>query len=267
MAAPETYEVLAVRYFRRPATRGEVYLNFRRYGEPDAEIGMDYFLWVISNERRTIVVDTGFSAASARRFGRTPSVEPVAALGRLGVDPARVAQVIATHAHFDHVGNLREFPSAEVIMAGREYEFWNSPVAGRSMFAWTADPEDTAELRRIRAQDRLTLFSSSHCVAPGVDVIEVGGHTPGQAVVSVATADGPVVLASDALHYYEELERDWAFGAVADLPQLYRAYDLLRELASAPGARLVPGHDPLVGARFPGRGDQKHVVRIGPPGA
>ena len=43
MATGEAYEVLAVRYWSRPATRSEVYLNFRLYGEPDAEIGMDYF--------------------------------------------------------------------------------------------------------------------------------------------------------------------------------------------------------------------------------
>jgi glyoxylase-like metal-dependent hydrolase (beta-lactamase superfamily II) len=69
-------------------------------------------------------------------------------------------------------------------------------------------------------------------------------------VVSVATAAGPVVLASDAVHFYEEVERDRPFAVVADLPAMYRAYDLLADLAAQPGARLIAGHDPLVRTRF-----------------
>jgi glyoxylase-like metal-dependent hydrolase (beta-lactamase superfamily II) len=262
----ETYEVLAVRYWSRRAARSEVYLNFRLYGEPDAEIGMDYFLWVVRNQRRTILVDTGFSADAGRRRNGPPTIEPVAALARLGIDPAAVTQVVATHAHYDHVGNLRELPAAEIIMARREYEFWTSPLASRGQFAWTVEPADLGELRRIRDADRLTLFGATHSLAPGISLVEVGGHTPGQAVAAVATAAGTVIIASDAVHYYEEIERDWAFGAVADLPQLYRAYDQLTEMASQPGTQIVAGHDPAVFDRFPGRGDEDHVVRIGAAG-
>jgi glyoxylase-like metal-dependent hydrolase (beta-lactamase superfamily II) len=82
-------------------------------------------------------------------------------------------------------------------------------------------------------------------------------------VAAVTTADGCAVIASDAVHYYEELERDWAFAVAADLPQLYRAYDQLRELAAQAGTEIVAGHDPQVFTRFPGRGDGGHVVRIG----
>jgi len=71
----------------------------------------------------------------------------------------------------------------------------------------------------------------------------------------VATRDGgTVVLASDALHFYEEVERDRPFAILADLPAMYRAYDTLAQLATQPGTSLVAGHDPLVRTRFPGYG-------------
>jgi glyoxylase-like metal-dependent hydrolase (beta-lactamase superfamily II) len=263
MATAEAYEVLAVRYWSRPATKSEVYLNFRLYSEPDAEIGMDYFLWVARNQRRTIVVDTGFSAGAGARRGRAAAIAPAAALTALGIEPAAVTQVVATHGHYDHVGNLRDFPAAEIIMTRREYDFWTSPLGSRGQFAWTAEAEDIGQLRRIRAEGRLTLFDGEAAPAPGIELIEVGGHTPGQAVAAVATADGSAVIASDAAHYYEELERDWAFAVAADLPQLYRAYDQLRELAGQAGTQIVAGHDPAVFTRFPGRGHGDHVVRIG----
>jgi hypothetical protein len=67
----------------------------------------------------------------------------------------------------------------------------------------------------------------------------------------VATPEGgTAVLASDALHFYEEVERDRPFAVLADLPGMYRAYDTLAQLATQPRTHLVAGHDPLVRARF-----------------
>lgn len=50
---------------------------------------------------------------------------------RLGIAPADVDMVIATHAHYDHIGNLDAFPAAEVIISAREYDFWTGPLASR----------------------------------------------------------------------------------------------------------------------------------------
>ena len=67
-------------------------------------------------------------------------------------------------------------------------------------------------------------------LAPGVEARLVGGHSPGQTILLVDTAGGPVVLASDAIHYYEEMERDWPCSLLVDVAETYAGYDLLREL-------------------------------------
>jgi len=61
----EQYEVLAVRYGTRQASAAEVFLNYHAYHEPDRPLAMDYFFWVARNQARTVVIDTGFSPASA----------------------------------------------------------------------------------------------------------------------------------------------------------------------------------------------------------
>ena len=78
----------------------------------------------------------------------------------------------------------------------------------------------------------------------------MGGHAPGLQVVVVQTAGGPVVLASDASHFYANLQEDRPFAIVHSLPGMFGAFDRLRELAGGDDDRIVPGHDPLVLERF-----------------
>jgi glyoxylase-like metal-dependent hydrolase (beta-lactamase superfamily II) len=251
------YEVLAVRYGTRTARKVENYLNYHVYGEPDAEMEMDYFFWVVRNAERTVVVDCGFGTEAGRKRRRTQLIDPADALDGLGIDPATVDQLVLTHAHYDHIGNVHRFPAAELIIARREYEFWRGPYANRLLFAHSTEADEVARLAQAQAQGRLRLVEDTLDLAPGIELVVVGGHTPGQLVaqVAVGTEDEPgaAVLAADALHFYEELERDRPFFVVADLKDMYRGFELLREMTEDRGRRLVAGHDVAVRDRFPTR--------------
>ena len=257
------YGVVAVRYGERESIHSEVYYRWSSYGEPDGPLAMDYYFWLLEPPRGPcIVVDSGFAPRVGASRGRNCVCEPAAALTRLGVDPAAVRQVVVTHMHYDHIGNLGLFGNAELVVAQRELDFWTGPIAARPQFAEHTDADAIAGLARAAAAGRVRAVDEELEVAPGIVAIRVGGHSPGQLVLTVSTAGGGVLLASDAVHYYDELETERPFAVLADLADVYRAYDTVRALAGD-GRAVVPGHDPLVMERYPpvnGAGDL--AVRI-----
>lgn len=257
------YEVFIAKYGTRSALRSEVFLNYGLYHEPDGQIGMDYFLWVLRNRQRTILVDTGFSPSGGASRGRTELASVAEVLAALGVDPNGVPTVVLTHAHYDHAGNVGLFPRSRILASAQELEFWKGEHVGKVLFHHSVDDDALAALDRARVEGRLDLFSGSCRVAPGVEVLEVGGHTPGQAVVKVDTYDGTILLASDSVHYYEELERDMPFSSVADVVAMYDAFAWIRKMIESGEVRdVVSGHDPSTLDRFPARPDVGELSQL-----
>ena len=247
----DKYEIVIVKFGTRQTVRSEVYLNYPLYHEDDGPIGMDYFVWVIRNSERTILVDTGFSAAGGAARKRTTLIPPMEAFAALGITPESAPPIVITHAHYDHTGHLSQFPSSSIVISRAELDFWSGPQAHQPLFHHSVADDDLAVLRAADVAGRVTAFEGRHQLAPGVELIQVGGHTPGQSVVLVETHAGAVLIASDAVHYYEELDREMPFMSVADLVAMYDSFDTIQGmLADGTITAVVSGHDPDTLNRF-----------------
>ncbi len=252
------FRVYAVRYATREASSGEHFYG----GDPhDAPMPMDYFVWAAVSEERAVVIDTGFAADVAVRRGRRHLLCPTEALAEIGVDSRGVSPVILTHLHYDHIGNLQKFPAAQFVVQEKEMAFWTGRYAGRPHFRGIIEEEDILYLVRENFRGRLRFVSGSEEILPGIEVHRVGGHSAGLQVVSVRTGRGRVVLASDATHFYANLEQDRPFSVVQDLARMYGAFDIVRSLAGSSG-HVIPGHDPLVMKRYPPARDGLEGVAV-----
>lgn len=249
----EIYEVYAIRFAHDPdATRGgHFYGHEPQASEPHPT---DYYLWVAMSSSRTVVVDAGFTAETAKRRGRTYLADPLDTLARIGVVPGSVDHLVLSHLHWDHIGHIPAFPDARLVLQEDEMAFWTGRYAGRGDFARTLAAEDVIHIIRRLWAGNVDLVSGDHTIAPGISVHLVGGHTPGMQVVRVRTAAGYVVLASDASHFYENIESDRPFSVLNQLPGMYDAFDRINELADGPEL-VVAGHDPRVLERFPPAGE------------
>jgi len=241
--------VYAIRYAHRADKTRDQHFVEADAGSPE-RMPMDYFCWVAIAEHQAIVIDTGFKPTAPRGQVCDYLGSPLEGLGYLGVEPANVEHVVLSHLHWDHVGNADAFLNARYIIQEQEMAFWTGRWAGRGQFGKLCDPNDLTYLVRANLAGRVTWVDGDAEILPGLSVHLVGGHTAGIQVTRVATERGAVVLATDAAHFYANLEADRPFRTLHALPGMYAAFDRIRTLASDPTC-IVAGHDPAVLERYP----------------
>lgn len=248
LAADTTYEVYAIRFATNPARkRGQ---NFINDADPLKSHVMDFFCWLIVGGGEAVMVDSGTTQATIEKQKLNFIRCPTEALEALGFAAKQVRRVILTHLHYDHIGNIDKFPAAHFYLPEAEMQYATGPDM---RFYFLRRPYGTKEIGTVIEylhQERVTLHGPSIDLAPGLSMHVVGGHTAGQAIVRVRTKRGWVVLASDALHYYEELERTIPFAVVHDVSKMLAAHETIRSLADSDD-HIVPAHDPLVVERYP----------------
>ena len=254
----DSYEVFAVKYGQRIGKRGGMLI----YGDPhDAPMAMDYFVWAIRNEARTLVVDIGYSREDGERRGREFLRCPTQGLAAVGVDAATVQDVIITHMHYDHVGNLDKFPRARFHLQDSEMAYVTGRAVTHRRIRHSFTVDNVTDMVRMLYRDRVVFHDGDEAIAPGITVHHIGGHTRGLQVVRVNTARGQVVLASDASHYYENMETGEPFVVVDSITDMLEGHRRLFQLADSP-AHVVPGHDPLVMQRYPAPSAQLEGIAV-----
>ena len=254
------YEVYAIKYARHMRRARENFIG----GDPhDGPMPLDYFVWLVRGEKCSLVVDTGFSAAMAKKRGREHLRCPTEGLRLLGVDAAEVSDVVLTHLHYDHVGNFELFPAATLHVQDLEMRYATGRYMCHECFRGAFEVEDVAGMLRRTYEGRVRFHDGESELVPGVSLHLVGGHTMGLQVVRVVTRRGAVVLASDASHFYANMEEKRPFPIVWSVADMVEGYRKLRELAESP-EHIIPGHDPLVMERYPAPGGTLEgiVVRL-----
>ncbi len=247
MTALPEYEVFALRYAHRDARRSDHFIG----GDPhDGPMPMAYYIWAIRGEGRLVVVDCGFTAEIGERRGRTLTQTPTEVLRLIDIDPASVPDLVLTHLHYDHVGNLDLFPAATFHLQEPELHF----AVGRHMrhaYVRTAfELEDVIGLVRLNYAGRVRLHTGTVQLRPGIVLHPAPGHSAGLQFVQVNTRRGMVVLASDAAHFYENMDAGRPFTLTLSVPDTLDSYERARAAASSP-EHVIPGHDPLVMQRYP----------------
>jgi glyoxylase-like metal-dependent hydrolase (beta-lactamase superfamily II) len=247
MNGDDVHEIYAIKYGRHERRAAENYIG----GDPhDVAEPIDFYVWAITGPHGTFVVDTGFDEAMAKKRQRNIVKPAGEGLKALGIAPESVKNVIVTHLHYDHTGNYDLFPNARYHLQDEEMAYATGRCMCHAHLRLPFEVEDAIAMVRKVFAGRVTFHDGAGEIAPGIEVHRIGGHSKGLQCVRVKTQRGPVVLASDTTHLYAHVEQGRVFPITYNVGEVLEGYQTLKRLAGGMN-RIVPGHDPLVLARYP----------------
>jgi glyoxylase-like metal-dependent hydrolase (beta-lactamase superfamily II) len=209
-------------------------------------------VWLIRGNGKTILFDAGFYREQFfKQWHVTDFVKPSDAIRRAGVNPEDVTDVIVSHLHWDHADGIDLFPKAKIWLQKDELEYYAGSAWQSRRTHGGIDPDDVLAAVKLNTQGRVGLVNGdAQEILPGIACFTGGKHTYASQFLTVATPAGTVVLASDNLYLYENLDKHAPIAATLDAESNLRAQDRMKQLASRPEL-IVPGHDPAVLKRFP----------------
>jgi glyoxylase-like metal-dependent hydrolase (beta-lactamase superfamily II) len=255
----DKYEVYAVRF--------ATIANFRvaslvAGADPTRRMDIAMMIWVLKGiDGRVAVVDSGFHREQYfRQFAVKDYIKPSEAIAPLGLKPDSVTDLIVSHLHWDHAGGIDLFPSARVWIQKDEYDYYTGDAWQSSNTHGGIDPDDVQEIVKRNLAGKVSFVRGDDETTISGLTFNVGGkHTWASQYVGVQTRTSSVVIASDNIYLYENLDTHKPISQTLDAVSNLRAQDRMRSLASDPRL-VIPGHDPAVFDRFPHVSER--IVRI-----
>lgn len=206
--------------------------------------GKDYMLWDAGLPKTLIgapTSDHGVSLSLERSV--------VDQMSELGIDPKAITKVAVSHYHFDHTGQLPDFPRATLLISDKDWQIVSGQQEGvsylnRSLFApWLGR---TPGKVKMIAKDEDVFGDGS------VLIKSTPGHTPGHTALLVRLPKtGDVLLTGDLYHFEAQAAKHSVPQYNFNREQTVSSMARFDETAKALNARVVIQHDPLHVGRLP----------------
>ncbi len=258
-AEADRYDIYAVRY----ATLANFPMSSLVAGaDRSRRMDIAMTIWVLKGaDGRIAIVDSGFHRDQYfKQFTVRDFVSPAEAIAPLGLKPSDVTDILLSHMHWDHAGGLDLFPSARVWIQKDEYDYYTSDAWQSPRTHGGIDPDDVLEIVKRNTQGKVSFVRGDDDTLLSGITFGIGGkHTWQSQFVAVQGRDHIVVLASDNMYLYENLDTHKAIAQTLDAASNLRTQDRMRSMVIEPKF-LVPGHDPGVFTRFPRVSER--IVRI-----
>lgn len=243
------YEVYAIRY----ATIPDFAVNQLVAGaEAGRKLDIAMMVWLVRGNGHNILVDAGFYREQFfKQWHVNNFIKPSDAVKVAGVQPEEITDVIITHMHWDHADGMDLFPKARIWLQKDELQYYAGEAWQSRRTHGGIDPDDVVAAVKLNMLGNMGLVNGdAQEILPGVTCYTGGKHTYASQFVAVNTAGGIVVLASDNVYLYENLEKHVPIAATLDAESNLRAQDRMKQFAAGPQF-VIPGHDPAVMTKFP----------------
>jgi glyoxylase-like metal-dependent hydrolase (beta-lactamase superfamily II) len=202
--------------------------------------------YLVRSGDKLLLWDTGVDGALAGKpkdkQGTLLKEKLVAQLARIGVRPQDVTYVGLSHYHYDHTGQVVDFPGATLLPGKGDWEVikvW--PPAAPRFDHWLkgggkVEPVDGD--KDVFGDGRVT-------------ILEMPGHTEGHQALLVRLASGPVLISGDQFHFTENRAVGGVPSFNVDRADTLASHDRFEKLARNLNAKVIIQHEPGDIAKLP----------------
>jgi N-acyl homoserine lactone hydrolase len=224
--------------------------------EKDRQVSIPISMWVIDHPKGLVVFDTGnnvaisdgnckkhWAAASCDFLAPNQKREDVIdmQLKKLGHSADKVKAVVTSHAHLDHIGNIKLFPKAIHVMQKKElYQAWWPEKFQRPDNVFIMADYDGAAMNfnYLELDGDYDLFGDG-----SVMILSTPGHTLGHQSMRVKTAAGNTyVITQDAIWMKENLD-GYPAGLNYSVKDYNASINRLKAIRDLENAQLFMAHD------------------------
>jgi glyoxylase-like metal-dependent hydrolase (beta-lactamase superfamily II) len=191
--------------------------------------------FLIRGRDRVVLVDAGLGPGELLGIKAGALLDN---LGKLGVTPDDVTDVVFTHLHIDHIGWASQdgagvFPHAVHRCSTSDWAHF--------MVDHRGDEADRIE----PVADRFELWDRETTVLPGLDTMSTPGHTPGSTTLVLSDGTERIMFLGDVVHCPIQLEEDeWAAFFDVDPELARRTRNALARELEGTGVRVSGAHFP-----------------------
>jgi glyoxylase-like metal-dependent hydrolase (beta-lactamase superfamily II) len=158
-----------------------------------------------------------------------------------GVKPEDIKTVVLSHMHLDHAGNLQLFPHATVYVPKLEF------MAAQAQVRLNPDPNTHGGYVKgdmDRPVKQYVMVEDDFELVPGIEVINLPGHTPALLGLVLHLPSGVVILPQDCI-YSSEIYGPPArlSGLLYDSIAFLKSIEKVRALQKKYNAKVIFAHD------------------------
>lgn len=195
---------------------------------------------------RLLLWDTGVDGALAGQpkdeDGTLLKERLVPQLARLGVEPAEIDYLGISHYHYDHSGQVADFPDATLLTGKGDWEVIKVWPAAKERFGhWLSGGGKVEPIDGDK-----DVFGDGR-----VTILAMPGHTEGHQALLVRLASGPVLISGDQYHFTENREVGGVPGFNIDRADTLASHDRFEKLARNLDATVIIQHEPADVAKLP----------------
>jgi glyoxylase-like metal-dependent hydrolase (beta-lactamase superfamily II) len=251
---PAQYEVYALK-FASTAHSFPISAWADKGPEKDS-VDIDFMVWLIKGKNgKNILLDAGFlnDIEDAKDFNVTNYVRPDSMLLELSLKPGDITDIILSHPHWDHIDGIDLFPNAHVWIQKEDFNYFVGTAWQKEGNKGGFHKRDVRKLIDKNLAGKLTLVDGDDKeIIAGVKVYTGSRHTFNSQYVLVETGINKIVLASDNIWIYYNLDHlapastGGTFDATAYVKSMQRMKTQVSNVKY-----IIPGHDDKIFSIFP----------------